>query len=101
ADAPPRLPPDPTELSDAEIALIELARRDPSAAADVVAGEAEACARDPLVSHSRPRTGPDAAARAQPGVPAMLERSALEAGRQGRDGAAREYPARCPPRERV
>ena len=86
-DAPPRLPPEPSELSASEIELVQRIRRDPSSGANPLRRHAQAFANDPLVYMTKPVVGADAAIRARPEVRALLERTARE------PTAGRERPA--------
>ncbi len=90
-DAPPRLPPEPSELSASEIELVQRIRRDPSSGADPLLPHAQAFANDPLVYMTKPVVGADAAIRARPEVRALLERTAREAGRQGAAGLVMDW----------
>jgi pimeloyl-ACP methyl ester carboxylesterase len=90
-DAPPRLPPEPSELSPTELQLVRRVRSDPESATELLARHAEAFARDPLVYLTKPVARPDAAIRARPAVREILEASAREAGRQGSTGLVTDW----------
>jgi pimeloyl-ACP methyl ester carboxylesterase len=90
-DAPPRLPPGPSELSPTEIELVRRTRLDPESGTELLARHAEAFARDPLVYFTQPADGPDAPVRARAAVREILEASAREAGRQGSTGLVTDW----------
>jgi pimeloyl-ACP methyl ester carboxylesterase len=89
--APPRLPPESTELSQSEVEFVQRVRRDPSAGAELLTPHAQAFANDPLVYLTKPTDGADAAVRARPDVRQLLKRNAREAGRQGSAGLVLDW----------
>lgn len=90
-DAPPQLPPEPSELSESEVEFVQRVRRDPSSGAELLMPHARAFAIDPLVYLTKPVDGADAAVRARPDVRELLERNAREAGRQGSSGLVMDW----------
>lgn len=90
-DAPPLLPPEPSELSESEVEFVQRVRRDPSSGAELLMSHAQAFAIDPLVYLTKPVDGADAAVRARPDVRELLERNAREANRQGSAGLVMDW----------